>query len=374
MPVSPPFYELFFSNNQLGNFNTANILGLIFNPTGNQTLRINSQHPGDRLVDAGAISSVSDITGWRLTVEGDQDPGDNDVITGSNVIVEYSTDGGATWNNYLSDSGLSITSLQVRQDEEGWMAITGNDPSQPDGQVGFIVADAGVTPGQNFITDETIFETQVNEYALPCFTRGTLIATHNGLRAIEDLSAGDRVLTMDNGYQEIAWIGARKLDAIDLRMNTKLLPIRIKMGALGKGLPEQDLMVSPQHRMLVRSLIAKRMFGENEVLISANKLLPLDGINIVEDAENVEYFHMLFDHHEIVFANGAPSESLFTGPEALKSLDPEALEEITALFPEILLEDYLPQSARYIPKRGKLMKKLALRHQANHKPLVDELR
>jgi len=202
-----------------------------------------------------------------------------------------------------------------------------------------------------------------------CFARGTMIETRSGQVAIEDLQSGDLVKTMDRGFQELRWIGSRKLDAIDLQHHPRLLPIRIKAGALGEGLPVKDLIVSPQHRMLVRSTIAERMFGAHEVLIPANKLLILDGIDIDKAATSVEYFHMLFDQHEIVFADGSASESLFTGPEALLSLTEEAKREIFTLFPELDEPDFLSQKARYSPEKGKLMKKLAMRHQKNGMPL-----
>ena len=206
-----------------------------------------------------------------------------------------------------------------------------------------------------------------------CFGRGTQIATQSGLVAVEDLSSGDRVMTLDCGFQPIRWIGSRKLDSMDLDLHPKLRPIRIQAGALGKNLPEQDLTVSPQHRMMLSSPIAERIFGEKEALIPANKLLPLDGIDIVGDADSVEYFHMLFDRHQIVFANGTPSESLFTGPEALKALSSEAYEEITTLSPEVLLTEYVPTPARHIPEKGKLIKELVQRHQKNLKPLLDDV-
>ncbi len=138
------------------------------------------------------------------------------------------------------------------------------------------------------------------------------------------------------------------------------------------GLPLEDLLVSRQHRILVRSKIAERMFGEKEVLIPAIKLVELDGIDVATDIEGVEYFHMLFDQHEIVISNGAKSESLFTGPEALKTVSPEARMEIASLFPELVCEDFQPVSARLIPPQGKSMKQLVARHQKNAKPLYVE--
>lgn len=202
---------------------------------------------------------------------------------------------------------------------------------------------------------------------IACFSSGTLIKTMQGEVAIEDLRAGDRVLTMDAGYQPIRWIGGRKLDKIELSLNPKLKPIRIRADALGPGLPETDLLVSPQHRVLVRSAVAQRMFDAYEVLIPANKLLTLPGIDIEWDADEVEYFHMLFDAHQLVWSNGAVTESLFTGPEALKAVSPEAREEIATLFPEIVDPGFVPTPARPIPEKGKLMKALAQRLAKNGK-------
>jgi hypothetical protein len=80
---------------------------------------------------------------------------------------------------------------------------------------------------------------------------------------------------------------------------------------------------------------------------------------------------MLFDDHQIVWSNGTPSESLFIGPEALKAVSPEGRLEIQTLFPEICDPDFQPRPARFIPEKGKLMKKLAQRHQANKKDIVN---
>jgi hypothetical protein len=206
-----------------------------------------------------------------------------------------------------------------------------------------------------------------------CFSRGTLIETDRGAVLIEDLSDGDLGFTQDNGYQPIRWIGNRRLSRTQLETNPKLSPIRIQAGALGHGLPEQDLLVSPQHRVLLRNKIAMNMFEVPEVLVPANKLLVLPGIDIDENCDGVEYYHMLFKQHEIVFSNGSPTESLFTGPEALKAVSPEAREEIAALFPEILEPNFVPTPARFIPEKGKHMKILAKRLAKNshHAPFEE---
>jgi hypothetical protein len=130
-----------------------------------------------------------------------------------------------------------------------------------------------------------------------CFAKGTKILTPTGEKNIEDLSAGDAVETIDNGVQHIRWVGKSVLCSEQLRAFPNLCPIKINAGALGKNSPAQDLTVSPQHRILVRSKIAERMFGTAEVLIPAIKLVELSWISQVLDAEGIEYYHMLFDQH-----------------------------------------------------------------------------
>ncbi|MCG7521438.1 Hint domain-containing protein [Ruegeria sp. Ofav3-42] len=205
-----------------------------------------------------------------------------------------------------------------------------------------------------------------------CFASGTLIETLQGLVRVEDLQVSDQVLTYDNGYKPIRWIGSRGLSSAELDAQPRLKPILIRANTLGEGYPNQDLIVSPQHRILVSSAIAMRMFDCKDVLIPANKLLSLEGVDVMQDApEGVVYFHLLFDTHEIIWSNGTPTESLFTGPEALKSVSTEAQQEIKDLFPECCDPQFQAHSARYIPEKGKLMRKLIQRHQANRKPLLD---
>ncbi|MBO9479326.1 Hint domain-containing protein [Shimia sp. R11_0] len=204
-------------------------------------------------------------------------------------------------------------------------------------------------------------EVSLTPLAPVCFCAGTMIKTIRGEVAIENLRVDDMVLTMDAGYQPIRWIGSRKLSSSLLNSFPKLRPIRILAGAMGQNMPERDLLVSRQHRMLVKSRISERMFESPEVLIPAIKLCAMPGIYVDVEVEEVEYFHMLFDTHQVVYANGSPSESLYTGTEALKALSPEAREEITTLFPEICAPDFVPTAAREIPS-GKRQKKLLERH------------
>jgi len=203
-----------------------------------------------------------------------------------------------------------------------------------------------------------------------CFGEAALISTPDGAVPVADLTVGDRVLTVDGPTRKIRWICKRKITARQLAKNPKLYPVRIRAGSLGAGLPSADLLVSRQHRMLVRSDIAGRMFGGREILVPAIQLIDMPAIERAEDVESITYYHMLFDQHEVIYANGAPSESLFTGPEALESVTPEQREEIETLFPEICDPEFIGVPARHIPKKGKHIRKLVERHIRNAKPLV----
>ncbi|MAU51320.1 MAG: type I secretion protein [Roseovarius sp.] len=172
------------------------------------------------------------------------------------------------------------------------------------------------------------------ENIVPCFTPGTLIATPRGEVPVEELREGDRVITRDNGLQEIRWTGARGLGAGALMAAPHLRPVLIRAGALGHGLPERDMLVSPQHRLLLTSERAALYFGEREVLAAARHLTGMEGIDEVA-ASGVTYIHFLCDRHEVVLSNGAWTESFQPGDQVMEAMGSQVREEIFALFPEL---------------------------------------
>ena len=207
--------------------------------------------------------------------------------------------------------------------------------------------------------------------AVVCFAKGTLLRTVTGDKPIEQVTSGDLVWTQDAGYQPVRWIGSRYLSAQDLEDHPKLTPIRIRAGALGCGLPKRDLVVSPQHRMLVQSQLSDSSVQETEILIGAKFLTQIEGIEVEPNGRDVTYFHMLFDCHQVVEAEGALSESLFTGQEALKSLSPAARMEIAVLFPELFQPDlyHRPEPVRPLAT-GAEGRDIAERHSNKNTPLV----
>lgn len=153
-----------------------------------------------------------------------------------------------------------------------------------------------------------------------CFAGGTLIRTPLGERRIESLSTGDLVVTIDRGPQPIRWMGGKTV-----RATGALAPIRIARGTMGN---DRDLLVSPQHRLLLRRA------GGDEALAPAIALL--DDFRItVAFGGMVTYHHMMFDQHEVVFANGAPSESFHPGGQVLDTLDARSREELFRPFPAL---------------------------------------
>ena len=138
-----------------------------------------------------------------------------------------------------------------------------------------------------------------------------VLKTTSGEVPIEELRKDARVWTLDHGLQPIRWINARKVPA-----EGRFAPVVFRAGVIGN---KRDLKVSPQHRMMLSGSRAALLFGEDEVLAAAKHLTNWDGVYI-ETGGEVEYFHILFDRHEIIIADGAMSESFHPAEGALDSL------------------------------------------------------
>ncbi len=135
------------------------------------------------------------------------------------------------------------------------------------------------------------------EVTIVCFARGTRIETPNGEVTIESLAAGDLVLTASGEPAPVRWIGRRRTDCKRHPEPRQVWPVRIKAGAFGPNLPRRDLLVSPQHGI----------FDEG-VLIPAKCLV--NGTTIVQEpADQIEYFHIELERHDLLLAEGLPAES-----------------------------------------------------------------
>lgn len=167
-----------------------------------------------------------------------------------------------------------------------------------------------------------------------CFTPGTTIATPRGERFVEELRQGDRIITRDSGIQEIRWVGHKEITGVSLRHSPHLAPVLIKAGSLGNGLPERDMMVSPNHRILVASDRTQLYIEDQEALVAAKHLANGAGVQNVTVTKTT-YIHLMFDRHEVVLSNGAWTESFHPGDYSLKGKGNSQRIELIELFPEL---------------------------------------
>ncbi|MDD9921157.1 MAG: Hint domain-containing protein [Boseongicola sp.] len=185
-----------------------------------------------------------------------------------------------------------------------------------------------------------------------CFTPGTWLETPEGPRAIEELVAGDKIVTKDHGAQEILWVGHRHVSGARLYAMPDLRPVRIRQDALGNGRPTEDLIVSPDHRMLVQGAAALALWGEHEVLVAARDLI--DDMRITRDlsAKSATYIHLLLPQHGILVANGMETESFHPGATSLSSVADDQLDRLFDVIPELRLDAdaYGPMSRRVLSR------------------------
>ncbi|MEL6588013.1 MAG: Hint domain-containing protein, partial [Pseudomonadota bacterium] len=150
-----------------------------------------------------------------------------------------------------------------------------------------------------------------------CFTQGTQILTEDGPRPIETLHPGDRVLTRDDGPQEILWMGMRHISGARLYAMPYLRPVRIRAGALGQGEPQPDLILSPDHQVMLSTPRARALWGEEEVLVRARDLLDDRRVILDHRTTEVVYIHLLFARHQVIWANRVEVESFHPGDAEL---------------------------------------------------------
>ncbi|MCK8462556.1 Hint domain-containing protein [Aliiroseovarius sp. S1339] len=295
---------------------------------------------GDNLAfDADYGSGVFNNNGDNLVV---YDPNNDEFIQA--IYNGDSVDDPVNGGGY---SGFSNTATQ-----SGTVEDFGND------QDGFSI--------QRTSTGFTNSQTPTPGADIVCFASGTLIETPDGHTPIEQLRAGDLVNTLDDGFQPIRWIFARRVTLADVNANPKLLPIAISAVFQGARMPARPLLVSRQHRILIDGKIAQRMFGEPQILAAAKDLLGCNGIRTVHPDGGFFYFHVLLEGHHILNANGIAAESLYLGQQALSAISPRARDELQILLPDSgqAKIPLLQTPSRQLP-HGARVKTLVRRHIKN---------
>ena len=232
--------------------------------------------------------------------------GGHDTITDFNAGNTGPLDDNDTTNNDFIDlSGYydKIFDLRADYEDNGILDQSNFETTDytynskfEDGSLKFIGVQA-----QHFTYDNT---------GVVCFGKGTAIRTPRGDVLVEDLRVGDLVTTMDNGPQKIRWINTRSYDAGQMQKESHLHPVLIKRGTFGA---ERDLLVSQQHGVLVGQ--SGDSFARAKHLADAAK-----GVRIAKGKKSVTYVHLMFDDHQVIFAENVPSESFYPGPMALTQM------------------------------------------------------
>ncbi|WP_407492931.1 Hint domain-containing protein [Pseudooceanicola sp. MF1-13] len=280
--------------------------------------------------DNGTPDTISyTLNGTPVTTQ----PDSAAVVTGTVTYADGTTltDTFVVFQDQTGALFLTIYNTQTSLDDKGVSSfeITGITSSSYDGM-------------DQFNRDQLSF--------VACFSDDALILTAYGMVPITDLKVGDMVMTRDNGLQPIRWIGATELSLEDLKAKPHLSPYKVKSGCFGPGMPMTDLTLSPQHRLLIGGRLMAKMFGDEELLIAVKHLEKLRYIQKPRVKAGVTYRHILLDRHEVIYANGLPTESLLIGDEARRKLPIELRQEIEEILPELAMGPAAQPPARVLAR------------------------
>lgn len=253
--------------------------------------------------DTFVVQANGNGTFNQINIVGSEDPGDGDVDT-----ID------------LSELRALYPDLTIVYENGG--------PGQESGTILVLTEPGGQQLGRIVFTGIEAVDPVI------CFTPGVMVATKRGRVLVEALRPGDMVVTRDNGLQELAWIGRRDLGLGDLLAAPEHAPVRIRRGALGNGFPDRDLVVSPQHRILMQGAVAELHFHEPEVLAAAVHLVGRPGIERLRPA-TTSYIHVMFEKHQILSTNGCWTESFQPGSWSMSGLGSTQRDEILSLFPNL---------------------------------------
>lgn len=245
------------------------------------------------------------------------------------------TVGGLVVNAVWQNDRITITTSGVQT------VVTGVTFYRNGGTAVFTPTDGTILGRATFVRSTyvtTSTQVTVGSFGPACFLRGTRIETPKGLRKIEDLSAGDWVVTKDHGAQMLRWVEYTTVSGTGI-----WAPIRFAPNVLGNA---RALLVSPQHRVLIGGWQSELYYGEPEVLVSAKHLVNGHSIRQVQRAQ-VDYFHLLFDRHEVVYSEGAATESFHPGDTVMQE-NAVIRDEVIGLFPELADSENLWPTARRV--------------------------
>ncbi|WP_170426626.1 Hint domain-containing protein [Ruegeria arenilitoris] len=269
-----------------------------------QTITIDTRTATEVFIsDGGNDTDFRDNDG-NQRLDGDQTIDGVTYADGTRVEAEYGitlTDGVNTWQAIAFNVNNSSPSFGT---VEGIAFIGGPGEFPPAGVPLTVVS---TQEGPNFDS---------GEYVTPiCYSAGTLIATEKGNVPIETIQPGDLVQTQDHGYLPVQWVGTQDVIAAG-----RFRMVEVPAGTLSTF---ARLNVSQQHRVLISHPLSDLLFGEPEVFVPAISLVDV-GLATLSMAKTARYCHFLLEHHSVIQANGAASESLLAVPMQ-NSNDPDSL-------------------------------------------------
>ncbi|MFK7938491.1 MAG: Hint domain-containing protein [Roseovarius sp.] len=269
-------------------------------------------------------------------------------ITDNEAGIEGQTldDDGAGLETATADVSINgLTSIGTTVDaEEGWLIrdnvtleefhVVVFDVEQGDAAGWYTLSEKPLVPGRSYRIleydsnpDATAGDPVFTYSEYVCFAPGMMIATPTGERSVETLRTGDQVMTLDRGPQPLIWIGARTLTFGPEPHKQK--PILIQRDSLRPGCPATDLIVSPQHRILLET-------DTEQALWPAKGLLGRKGIRQMNGKRQIRYHTLMTPRHEVLIANGLHAESFYPGRYALTLLNWLERLQIIALVPGVL--------------------------------------
>ncbi|MEO1194660.1 MAG: Hint domain-containing protein [Pseudomonadota bacterium] len=328
-------------NTEMDGFTVTLSMTIPVTPGAVNSVRIGIADVADNLYDSNMLIAANSVQGTLIAVEDDVllRPGESGILdalandlnatTGTAFISQINGIDVMAGDSVILTTGQTVTLLN-----DGTLSLVSNTESE---DVAFTYGISS-TSGEfdvGFITIDTV----------PCFAAGTRIRTPDGDRPVQSLTPGDLVLTRDNGPQPVRWIGRRMTPATD-----KLAPIQIAANTFGA---HGTLTVSPLHRVLVRQARGALLFGATEVLVAARDLIDGGAVRQLNGGW-IEYVHLMFDEHQILWSEGLESESFLPGPQTTSCFERDAIAEIVALFPELdprTGEGYGPAARRLLKRR-----------------------
>ncbi|MEM1385500.1 MAG: Hint domain-containing protein [Pseudomonadota bacterium] len=291
--------------------------------------------PGTVLQPGETLYVINEITGpepdWAQEAsQGGAESGAGSADGDTNFMTEGMSNGKAESVGLVDPVSGDYIVFNMAPGAHELEALPGFPGTNQVGEVDGNAVQKDPAAGYSYQYNSSIGGYEYDAVFVPCFAEGTLIATPGGAVPVEVLVVGDLVLTLDHGPQPLRGVLRRCLDFC-AGADAKDKPIAFAPGSLGDGSPQRQLVVSPQHRMLIRDP------ARGEVLAPAKAFATRPGVRVLRGRRRVGYVQLVLDRHEIVFAEGAAAESFFPGPYAMSACSANDRRLIERVFPSTAL-------------------------------------